>query len=116
MTAPLEETLEEEAEAEELELEPVVEPEPDEEPDEDPVEVAEDPEPVVVLLDLLLPVAEEDPPVEVDVELVSSEVVAGQVKLKRGVDDSLSVMANFWALAPLSSTKLYQKVGTLLNS
>lgn len=107
MATPL--VLTDEDEEEEPELLEV--PEPDEPDDEEPVEVADDPEPVVVLLEPL-PVAEEPLAVEVEVELSSDdeseELVAGQVRLKRGVDDSSCVMANFCLLAPLSSTKLYQ--------
>lgn len=97
----------EEDEAAEPEL--VVEPDPDDEPEDDPVEDADVPELVVVLL-APLPVAEDEAALEVEVELApdESEVVGGQVRLKRGVDDSSCVMANFCLLPPLSSTKLYQ--------
>lgn len=118
---PLVATPEEDEELEELEelLEPEpleLEPEPEE---EEPVEVADEPEPEVVLLELPEPVAvalaEEEDEVELP-ESEESEEVAGQVRLKRAVVDLSSEMAKDMVLAPLSSTKLYQKVWTLLKS
>lgn len=115
----------EDEELEELEelLEPEpLEPEPEPE-EEEPVEVADEPEPEAVLLELPEPVAvalaeEEEEEVELpeSEESEESEEVAGQVRLKRAVVDLSSEMAKDMVLAPLSSTKLYQKVWTLLKS